>query len=53
MMIRIYIADILFFLGNKLIILSALLMGYKDTANELKEAQAHWLKSDAFKTKNY
>lgn len=51
--IRVYLADVFFLLGNKLIILSALLMGYKDTAKELKKAQAHWLSSDAFKTKKY
>ncbi|WP_156488316.1 hypothetical protein [Fictibacillus phosphorivorans] len=53
MKLKVYLADILFFIGNKLIIQSALLMGYKDTAEELKNAQAHWLKSEAFKTKNY
>ncbi|MEF7566026.1 hypothetical protein V4V35_23835 [Bacillus infantis] len=51
MKLKVYVADDLFFLGNKLIIQSALLMGYKDTAGELRNAQAHWLKSEAFKTK--
>jgi hypothetical protein len=50
---KVYLADILFYLGHKFIIGSALLMGYKDTVRELKQAQAHWLKSDAFKTKKY
>jgi hypothetical protein len=49
--IRILIADVLFFLGNKLVVLSAYIMGYKDTVNELKDSQAHWLKTDAFKVK--
>lgn len=51
--IRVWIADILFLVGHQLIILSALTMGYKDTAKELKKAYAHWLKANAFKTKNY
>ncbi|WP_160169903.1 hypothetical protein [Priestia flexa] len=53
MKFKFYLSDILFYIGNKLIIQSALLMGYKDTAKELKNAQAHWLKSEAFKTKDY
>jgi hypothetical protein len=49
--IQILFADVLFILGNKLVILSAYIMGYKDTVNELKDSQAHWLKTDAFKVK--
>lgn len=49
MKIKYYLADILFFLGNKLVIASASLMGYEDTVKELKEHQAHWLKKDAFR----
>jgi hypothetical protein len=46
--IRILLADVLFILGNKLVILSAYIMGYKDTFNELKDSQAHWLKNRCF-----
>lgn len=51
--VKVWLADILFFVGHKLIIRSALLMGYKDAAEELRRTQAHWLKSDAFRTKSY
>lgn len=49
MKIKYYLADILFFIGHKLIIASARLMGYEDTVKELKESQAHWIKTDAFR----
>jgi hypothetical protein len=49
MKIKYYFADLLFLIGHKFIITSARLMGYEDTVKELKESQAHWLKTDAFK----
>jgi len=51
MMIRILLADLSFFLGNKLVILSAWLMGYNDTVQQLRMHQAQWLQTDAFKIK--
>jgi hypothetical protein len=51
MKIKTYIADILFILGNRLVMLSAKIMGYDDVVMEMKKNQAHWLKTDAFKVK--
>jgi hypothetical protein len=51
MKLKIFIADILFILGNRFVIMSAYLMGYEGTVKELKESQTHWLKTDAFKNK--
>lgn len=49
MRIKHLMADFLFFLGNKLVIASAKIMGYKEIVVELKKSQAIWLKKDAFK----
>lgn len=46
---RNFIADLLFLFGHSLVMWSARLMGYNDTAEELKGQKAYWLKTDAFK----
>lgn len=51
MRLKIYLADIVFYIGQRLVILSAKLMGYTDVVQELKDQQAFWLKTDAFKVK--
>jgi hypothetical protein len=47
---KVFLADILFFCGHTLVTLSARLMSYKDTVEELKQTKAHWLKKDAFRS---
>ena len=49
MKLRWYIADILFFVGHKLIIYSAKLMGYADVVEDLNEHLSEWIKTEAFK----
>jgi len=46
---RWFVADLLFWLGNKFVIASAHLMGYEDTVKKLKKSQADWFAAGAFK----
>jgi hypothetical protein len=44
--IKVLLADLLFWIGNKLVIWSALLSGKPDIARNLKNIKPQWLKTE-------